>query len=267
MSFLEILEVFSSLEILEVFSSLEILKVLSYSFLQTSLTFTLSALYLVISLLSTCTNLSLSDTKRVQRMLDFLLDYWEEFESALEGLEVATSVLGDQSKTASSPLEWKTDKEREKIVSIVLSNKDIEIFYKGMRDVKELGVEFGEMREKFLVLVPQMLVPQIGITLKINLRRGMVIIFPTEQDIPPNFAWDFANVDQMMDSWLVLEGSSISQPMESPTQAVSPQIVSTPEARSSVAVSPLVVKRETSEEWSSLLSATEVLKSLKESRK
>ncbi|KAF8435929.1 hypothetical protein BDZ91DRAFT_769117 [Kalaharituber pfeilii] len=305
------------------------------------------------------------DTKRVQRMLGFLLDCWEEFESAPEGLEVATSVLGDQSKTVSSPPEWKVntslarvfessqvqpywegrynylldvtefdtaiqlrwaaspdtliskelltssealpvvhnnygpvislmaglgpifcpkceaDEEREKIVSMVLSDEDVEIFCEGMRDVEGLGVDLEIEQEERAVFGVGEAEDSDWNQPKDEEDNGYYI--PTVEDIPPNFAWDNANVykvpsgaqqadvccnllfpggcscsvcadikdmvgtnaqfvlediagREVMDGWLVLEDPSVSQPMGSPAQAVSPQIVSTPEARSPVLV-------------------------------
>ncbi|KAF8437384.1 hypothetical protein BDZ91DRAFT_804418 [Kalaharituber pfeilii] len=68
-----------------------------------------------------------SDTKKVQRMLGFLLDCWEEFESSPEGLEVATSVLGDQSKTFSSPPEWKVKTS----LARVFESSQVQPFWEG----------------------------------------------------------------------------------------------------------------------------------------
>ncbi|KAF8432366.1 hypothetical protein BDZ91DRAFT_804725 [Kalaharituber pfeilii] len=145
------------------------------------------------------------------------------------------------------------DKEREKIVSMVLSDEDVEIFCEGMRDVEGLGVDLEIEQDKREVF-------GLGSSDAGPLdqsEEGNGYYIPTEEHIPPNFAWDF-------DSWLVLKDPSVSSAYGSPAQAVSPQIVSTSEARSSVAGSPLAVEGETLEGWSSVLSAAEVLESLKE---
>ncbi|KAF8438325.1 hypothetical protein BDZ91DRAFT_804274 [Kalaharituber pfeilii] len=238
-----------------------------------------------------------SDIKRVQRMLGFLLDCWEKFKSASEGLEYnylldvtefdtaiqlrwaasPNTLISKELLTSSEALpvvhnnyrpvisliaglgpifcpKYEADKEKEKIVSIVLSDEDIEIFCEGIRDVEGLGVDLEieqEEKEVFGLGSP---------TIRISLRmRGMVTIFL----LKGIFLLTLLEI-LVMEGWIVLENPSVSQPMGSPAQAVSSQIISTPEARSPAAGSHLAIEREVVEGWSSVLSAAEILAGMKE---
>ncbi|KAF8441945.1 hypothetical protein BDZ91DRAFT_769010 [Kalaharituber pfeilii] len=96
-----------------------------------------------------------SNTKRVQRMLVFFWTVGRSLSLLLKAL---------------SPIfcpKCEADEEREKIVSMVLSDEDVEIFCEGMRDV-----EVEQEERKFFVLVLDAR-SQIGISLSM---RGIVTI-------------------------------------------------------------------------------------------
>ncbi|KAF8435877.1 hypothetical protein BDZ91DRAFT_769119, partial [Kalaharituber pfeilii] len=85
------------------------------------------------------------------------------------------------------------DEEREKIVSMELSDEDVEIFCEGMRDVEGLGVDLQieqDEREVFGLESPAVGPsdwdqPEV---------EGNDYYVPSVEDIPPNFSWTFANV-------------------------------------------------------------------------
>ncbi|KAF8432650.1 hypothetical protein BDZ91DRAFT_769152 [Kalaharituber pfeilii] len=167
---LKILKVLSSLEILEVFS-LEILKVLSYtslcpifvSLFLWSLSLLLKALrwLLLFWLISLELVLLLLSGKLATQLQEFLS---LPRSSLIEKAATSDTLIFKEILTSSISLPWvhnnykpiitliaslspilylkyEADKEREKIVSIVLSNEDVEIFCEGMRDIEELEVD------------------------------------------------------------------------------------------------------------------------------
>ncbi|KAF8437883.1 hypothetical protein BDZ91DRAFT_769093 [Kalaharituber pfeilii] len=179
------------------------------------------------------------------------------------------------------PLSWigpifcpkcEADEEREKIVSMVLSNEDVEIFCEGMRDVEGLGVDLEtagpldwnqpkiSLKKGITIIFLLMrifLLTLLGILLMftkfllVHSRQIFAITCFSLVDapilsvlilriwlelMPSLFLEDIAG-----DGWLACVGGSFClSAYGSPAQAVSPQIVSTPEARSPVQVAEMV---------------------------
>ncbi|KAF8432612.1 hypothetical protein BDZ91DRAFT_804709 [Kalaharituber pfeilii] len=77
----------------------------------------------------------------------------------------------------------KADKKKEKIVSMVLSDDDVEIFCEGMRDVEGLGVDLEIEQDKKDVFTWH------------KSKEIDNCWIPKVEDIPPNFNWDFVPSD------------------------------------------------------------------------
>ncbi|KAF8432853.1 hypothetical protein BDZ91DRAFT_804687 [Kalaharituber pfeilii] len=86
-------------------------------------------------------------------------------------------------------LKCKTNEEREKIRSIVLSDEDVKIFYKDIRDVEGLGVDLEIEQDKrdIFGLGSSDVGPLGWDQLENQSREGNNYYIPNEEDIPSNF--------------------------------------------------------------------------------